>query len=112
MSGGDSSSFYVRTSQDNIYAWGRNNIGQLGDTTSTDKYRPVLQTGFNASDNSGIAVWAALSHSSNSSFQILDGNGYIWSTGYNGYAHFFDNSTTNRTQMTQATASPLSLIHI
>ena len=106
VSGGDSSSFYVRTSQDNIYAWGRNNIGQLGDTTSTDKYRPVLQTGFNASDNSGIAVWAALSHSSNSSFQILDGNGYIWSTGYNGYAHFFDNSTTNRTQMTQATASP------
>ena len=105
-SGGDSTSFYVRTSQDNIYGWGRNNIGQLGDTTTVDKYRPVLMTGFNASDNGGIAVWQACSHSSNSSFQVLDGNGYIWSTGYNGYGHFFDNSTTNRSTMTQATASP------
>ena len=105
-SGGDSTSFYARTSQDNIYGWGRNNIGQLGDTTTTDKYRPILMTGFTASDNGGIAVWQACSHSSNSCFQILDGNGYIWSTGKNDYGNFFDNSTTDRSTMTQATASP------
>ena len=36
-SGGDSTSFYVRTSEDNIYGWGRNNVGQLGDTTTIIK---------------------------------------------------------------------------
>ena len=46
------------------------------------------------------------SYSSNSAFYILDGNGYIWATGYNGYGNFFDNSTSNRTQLTQSTASP------
>ena len=104
--GGDSTSFYARTSQDNIYGWGRNNIGQLGDTTTTDKYRPVLMSGFNASDNGGIAVWQGDAHSSNSAFYVLDGNGFIWATGYNGYGNFVDNSTTNRTQLTQSTASP------
>ena len=105
-SGGDSTSFYVRTSEDNIYAWGRNNVGQLGDTTTTDKYRPVKMSGFAAADNGGIAVWQCNSHSSNSNFSILDGNGYIWATGYNGYGNFVDNSTTNRNQLTQSTATP------
>ena len=49
--------FYARTSEDNIYGWGRNNVGQLGDTTTTDRYRPIKMQGFNASDNGGIAVW-------------------------------------------------------
>ena len=57
-------------------------------------------------DNGGIAVWQCNSHSSNSNFSILDGNGYIWATGYNGYGNFVDNSTTNRNQLTQSTATP------
>ena len=105
-SGNGETMFYARTSEDNIYAWGRNNVGQLGDTTTTDRYRPIKMQGFNAADNGGIAVWQADSYSSNSAFYILDGNGYIWATGYNGYGNFFDNSTSNRTQLTQSTASP------
>jgi hypothetical protein len=104
--GTDGTSFYARTSQDNIYAWGYNNIGQLGDTTTVNKYRPILQTGFNASDNGGIAVWQANSGTSHSSFHILDGDGYIWSTGYNNYSHFFDNTTTDRNTMTKADIAP------
>ena len=56
-SGNGETMFYARTSEDNIYAWGRNNVGQLGDTTTTDRYRPIKMQGFNASDNGGIAVW-------------------------------------------------------
>jgi len=63
-------------------------------------------SGFAAADNGGIAVWQCNSHSSNSNFSILDGNGYIWATGYNGYGNFVDNSTTNRNQLTQSTATP------
>ena len=34
-------STYARTASDNIYAKSNNGIGQLGDTTTTDKYRPT-----------------------------------------------------------------------
>ena len=57
-SGNGETMFYARTSEDNIYAWGRNNVGQLGDTTTTDRYRPIKMQGFNAADNGGIACMA------------------------------------------------------
>ena len=49
-----------------------------------------------------VSLYSNDSYSSNH-FYILDGNGYIWATGYNGYGNFFDNSTSNRTQLTQST---------
>ena len=49
---------HMQEQRDNIYVQGNNGIGQLGDTTTTDKYRPTKMQGWDPVANNGIAVWA------------------------------------------------------
>ena len=99
-------STFARTASDHIYGWGNNGIGQLGDGSTTDKYRPVKMQGWDPVANNGIAVWAANGNGDDCWFQILDGNGYLWSTGENNYGNFGIGDTTNRNQLTKSEVAP------
>jgi len=66
----------VALSIDNkAYAWGANNVGQLGDGTTIDRSSPVTVTG-------GITDWTQLSCGGRTSFGITsEGELYGWGTG-------------------------------
>jgi len=97
---------YARTSTDEIYAWGNNGIGQMGNGDTTDRYRPQKMTGWDPTTNGGIAVWQISGSGDNGRFMLLDGNGYLWHTGDNAQGEAFDGSTSNHSTLTQSTVSP------
>ena len=99
-------SSYARTASDNIYAWGRNGNGQLGDNTTTDKYRPVKMANWDPSANNGIAVWQISGQSNNVWVTLLDGNGYTWFTGHNDYGNSGAGNTSNLSQLTKIETAP------
>ena len=75
----------------NIYAWGRNSIGQLGDQTTTHRNRPILLTTFSDDPNfTIISIAAGHNHS-----LTLSSNrtGYAW--GDNNDGHLGDGTTTD-----------------
>ena len=74
-----------------VYAWGRKNLGQLGDNSTTDSHVPVMVdvTGV-LSGKTRTAVAAGSSHS-----LALASDGHVYSWGYNAYGQLGDNSTTN-----------------
>ncbi len=88
VSAGDSHSFAIG-SDGNLYAWGNNSIGQLGDGTTTSRNTPVqviLPSGVSA-----VSVAAGNLHS----FAISsDGKLYAW--GDNGVGQLGDGTTTDR----------------
>jgi alpha-tubulin suppressor-like RCC1 family protein len=106
ISGNAEAACFARTSDDNIYAWGRNNSGWLGTNDTTDRYRPNLMQGWNPSANGGIRVFQVAGYSSNGVAYILDGNGFIWSCGYGGMGNRFSGNTSNVNTFTQATGTP------
>lgn len=99
-------SSYVRTASDHIYAFGNNGIGQLGDTTTTDKYRPTKMQGWDPVANNGIAVWQIQGNGDDGWVTLLDGNGYLWNCGENNYGNFGDGTTNNNTQLTKTEVAP------
>ena len=99
-------SSYARTASDHIYAWGNNGIGQLGDGTTTDKYRPIKMTGWDPVANNGIAVFMCEGQGDDTWVVILDGNGYTHWCGENNYGNFGNGTTTNTTTFTKNETSP------
>jgi hypothetical protein len=99
-------STYVRTRSNNIYSWGYNGYGQLGQGDTTDRWIPGRMTAFNPVTNGGIRKFAAVGQGSLCSFHLLDGNGYMWHTGYNGYGTAINGSTTNNNTIARSTVSP------
>jgi alpha-tubulin suppressor-like RCC1 family protein len=76
------------TSAGAAYCWGRNDIGQLGDNTTTDQHTPV------AVQQGGVTFASITSgrwHTCG-----LTSAGAAWCWGYNGYGGLGDNTTTDR----------------
>ncbi|MDF1884195.1 Ig-like domain-containing protein [Sulfurimonas sp. SAG-AH-194-C21] len=75
-----------------LWAWGRNNFGQLGDTTLVDKSNPTqVSTGTTWSSVSGGAYHTA----------AIKSDGTLWTWGRNDYGQLGDNTTTNSTSPVQ-----------
>jgi alpha-tubulin suppressor-like RCC1 family protein len=72
-----------------VWAWGKNNEGQIGDGTTTNRATPVQVGGL-----SGITV-TALASAYESSF-ALTSDGTAWAWGYNSNGQLGDGTTTNR----------------
>lgn len=99
-------SSYVRTESNEVWAWGNNNVGQLGLGDTTNRWRPNRIAAFDPSANGGIIKMMATGHSSTGSFYILDGAGYLWHAGYNGYGQGATADTTNHPTITRSTIAP------
>jgi hypothetical protein len=73
--------------QGEVWAWGDNAFGQLGDRTNTNRNTPVRVTGL-----SGVqAVAAGEKHS-----LALKNDGTVWAWGSNEYSQLGDGTNTNR----------------
>ncbi|MEV7758678.1 Ig-like domain-containing protein [Microbacterium sp. NPDC089180] len=81
-------SVYALRSDGTVWAWGRNNVGQLGDGTTTNRSTPVQVTGLQ-----NVVEIAANGESA----RALLSNGEIRSWGGNGAGVLGDGSTANRT---------------
>ena len=75
-----------------VWAWGLNNYGQLGDSTTTQRMSPT-QTG-GASFTNITAIAAGMNHC----VAVRNGSGsnIVWAWGDNTYGQLGDNSTTQR----------------
>ena len=94
---------YARTEKGNLYSWGYNGIGQLGVGDTNNYYRPKLVSSWDPVANNGIVKMMCVGNYTNGSFILLDGNGYIWTTGYNGYGICCTGDTVNKTTLTRTT---------
>jgi alpha-tubulin suppressor-like RCC1 family protein len=95
----------VRTKSNNLYSWGYNGYGQLGLGDTTNRWKPTKILAFNPVTAGGILKFAS-SGASSASFHVLDGNGYLWQSGYNGYGTAINGSTTNNSTLARSTTSP------
>jgi len=79
-----------------VYCWGQNDNGQLGDNSTTDSLIPVavnVTAGTAAMNGKTITQITA----NNSHTCALDTAGKVYCWGYNGYGKLGDNSTAQRT---------------
>jgi Regulator of chromosome condensation (RCC1) repeat len=104
--GNNSGHSYARTSSDQLYAWGNNAIGQLGDTTTTNRWRPVRMLNWDPVANNGILKWQAANVGGAAAFMILDGNRFLWGTGEDSNGNLAQSTATNRTQLTRTAVAP------
>jgi alpha-tubulin suppressor-like RCC1 family protein len=104
--GWDSGYSYARTSSNNLYAWGYNGASQLGDTTTTNRYRPTKMLNWDPVANNGILKWQAANYTTNAAFMILDGNRYLWVVGNDSFGNLAQSGAASRTQLTKTTAAP------
>lgn len=96
---------YVRTKSNFLYSWGYNAQGQLGVGDTTNRWKPEKILSFNPVTAGGILKFA-MSGSSSGSFHVLDGNGYMWHAGYNGYGTALNASTTNNQTLARSVLAP------
>jgi alpha-tubulin suppressor-like RCC1 family protein len=78
-----------------LFTWGENNVGQLGDNTTTNKSNPVQTV-------AGGINWKQVSAGGNTAAIKTDGT--LWCWGYNGYGGLGDNTRTHRSSPVQTTA--------
>jgi len=97
----------VRTKSNNLYSWGYNGYGQLGVGDTTNRYKPTKILAFNPITAGGILKFAS-SGASSASFHLLDGNGYLWQSGYNGYGTAINGSTTNNSTLARSVTAPVA----
>jgi alpha-tubulin suppressor-like RCC1 family protein len=71
-----------------LWAWGFNNVGQLGDNTTTSKRSPVSVIG-------GFTDWCQISAGCAHTAAVRT-NGTLWAWGCNNSGRLGDNTTTNR----------------
>jgi alpha-tubulin suppressor-like RCC1 family protein len=106
ITGNAESVCFARTADDWMYGWGRNNSGVLATGDTTDRYRPFKMTGWDPVANNGIKVFQCVNYSNTACAFILDGNGYIWRSGHNGYGQGFAANQTSVTTWTISTTAP------
>ena len=92
---GDSFTCAVETDS-TAWCWGFNSVGQLGDGTTTDRWRPVRVLGLGPSV---ATVSAGMAHSC---ARTTDGR--IWCWGNNSHGQLGNGTTTDRTRATPALA--------
>jgi alpha-tubulin suppressor-like RCC1 family protein len=80
-----------------VWLWGRNQFGQLGDNTTTNKSSPV-QTIAGGTNWKQVAAGAA--HSS-----AIKTDGTLWTWGQNTDGQLGDNTTTNKSSPVQTIAA-------
>ena len=85
---GDHSSCIVHG---DLYTWGWNANGQLGDSTNTDRLVPTLVQYFNTHNITVTQVSLGEKHSA-----AIDANGNLYTWGYNGYGQLGDSTNTDR----------------
>ena len=73
-----------------IFAWGRNNYGQLGDNTTNTRYIPT---------KIGTSDWTSIACGYSHSLGISGNKLFAW--GWNEYGQLGDNTTTDRHTPTQ-----------
>jgi alpha-tubulin suppressor-like RCC1 family protein len=78
------------------WAWGCNQLGQLGDNTTVSKSSPVSVVG-------GFTDWCQVSASDGSGSAAVRQNGTAWGWGWNNSGKLGDNTQTNR-------SSPVSVV--
>jgi hypothetical protein len=74
-----------------VWAWGRNSFGRLGDNSTTNRSAPVKVADGDGVNSDFVAIAAGGTHS-----LALKSNGEVWAWGYNLYGRLGDNSTTDR----------------
>ena len=94
VSGGYKLSLGLRTNG-TLYAWGYNNVGQLGDNTTVSVSSPVSVVG-------GFTDWCQVSAGYHHSLAVRT-NGTAWAWGCNSYGRLGDNTTANK-------SSPVSVV--
>jgi alpha-tubulin suppressor-like RCC1 family protein len=82
-------------SNGSLWAWGLNNVGQLGNNTALDRSSPVSVVG-------GFTNWIQASGGSLHSLGVR-ANGTLWAWGFNGQGRLGDNTTV-------AKSSPVSVV--
>jgi len=90
-----------------VWAWGRNNYGQLGDGTLETRNRPVQVMASAGVPLTGVTAIAAGQHHS----LALKGDGTIWSWGRSQYGQLGDGYAADRTspvQVKNAAQEPLN----
>lgn len=96
---------YVRTKSNNLFSWGANNTGQLGVGDTTNRWRPTKIAAFNPVANGGILKFA-MTGTSSGSFHVLDGNGFMWHSGFNGYGTALNAGTVQNNTLSRSTLAP------
>ncbi|MBW8050104.1 MAG: T9SS type A sorting domain-containing protein [Cytophagales bacterium] len=84
VAGGNWHSIALR-SDSTVWAWGRNNYGQLGDGTTTNRTTPVQVAGL----SNIIAIAAGAEHS-----LALKNDGTVWTWGWNQYGQLGNGTTS------------------
>jgi alpha-tubulin suppressor-like RCC1 family protein len=92
-----------------VWTWGRNDIGQLGDGSLTEKHTPVQVHGPGGSGYlANIVKISACNHST----LALSSDGTVWAWGYNGDGQLGDGSTLDSTTPAQvAGLTNVTFIH-
>ncbi len=85
----------ARRSNGSAWAWGRNNYGQLGDNTTTNRSSPVSVVG-------GFFDWCQADAGGNHNVAVRT-SGTAWAWGQNNCGQLGDGTTTNR-------SSPVSVV--
>ena len=83
------------TTDSEIWAWGENSCGKLGDNSTTNRSSPVKVVG-------GFTDWCQVSVAGQHAAAVRN-NGSIWTWGSNAQAQLGDNSTVDR-------SSPVSVV--
>ena len=94
--GGNYGNAYAIDDSNNLFCWGYNNYGQVGNGSTTNVYTPV-QVSVN---NQPVLKVSASGYGSYGHTHCVVGNGRAYSWGYNGYGQLGDGSTTQRNSPT------------
>lgn len=85
----------------NVWAWGYNGYGQLGNGNTTAQSTPVMIPAASFSNRQIVAIYAC-GTDYGYSFAI-DSTGQLWGWGYNGYGQLGNGNTTNQSSPVQIT---------